>query len=448
MALDHFYHEQIKRYLAQFMRVFHGMSVSYIKNGKTVIKQVPVVSGNMSRQVATILKNNSENTLIPAPIIGCFLIGVERDPERRYNAQGTSKVHIKEQRWEPGTGYTGEAGNYVTVERYASVPWNFTFQADVLVSNEEDKHQILEQIMVLFNPAIQIQISRNVADDTSHADLWLDNIQLSNIGQPKGIDEGYYEIASLVFTCKGFISSPAKVIKDAIIQRVNTNLYNVDVNRTLQNVICQAQEGDITPDKTLTITGGCHSIKVEGKNITLLGATQKEYDNDGNIYAWEKIFDPERYMRDGISTIEIYPDDDTVYKGRIFKTAEENVLQWEIDYQSLPVDTLNPVYSVIDPLKSYPGSGSFVIDEGIRYLILDDIPGPSQAWGGLVGASYGDIIQYNNGSWSVVFSAENEADIQYITNIKTDTKLKFSEETGWIVIPDGTWSPDSWRIIY
>jgi len=56
--MDYFYDGQIRRYVTQFMRIFIGFQY---KTGDGELRHVPVMYGDMTRQVAAIIKENSEN---------------------------------------------------------------------------------------------------------------------------------------------------------------------------------------------------------------------------------------------------------------------------------------------------------------------------------------------------------------------------------------------------
>jgi hypothetical protein len=59
--MDFFYDGQMRRYLTQFIR---AMSNFAYKDAKGQLVQVPARYGDMNRQVAQILKKNSENNSI------------------------------------------------------------------------------------------------------------------------------------------------------------------------------------------------------------------------------------------------------------------------------------------------------------------------------------------------------------------------------------------------
>ncbi len=68
--MEHFYDGQIRRYITQFIRL---MSNFTYKDSRGTLVQVPVRYGDMSRQVAGVLKKNSENVLNSAPFIACYI---------------------------------------------------------------------------------------------------------------------------------------------------------------------------------------------------------------------------------------------------------------------------------------------------------------------------------------------------------------------------------------
>jgi len=87
--MDYFYDGQIRRYVTQFMRVFIGFK--YKTGGDTPLeKHVPVMYGDLTRQVASIIKDNSENKLSTVPKIACYISGLELD-QSRYGLQILNK---------------------------------------------------------------------------------------------------------------------------------------------------------------------------------------------------------------------------------------------------------------------------------------------------------------------------------------------------------------------
>ena len=63
--MQHFYDKQIRRYLTQMIRMFSGFSYA---DGKGALVTVPVSYGDLTRQVANIIRDNSENKMPSAPL--------------------------------------------------------------------------------------------------------------------------------------------------------------------------------------------------------------------------------------------------------------------------------------------------------------------------------------------------------------------------------------------
>ena len=69
--MQFFYDGQIRRYVTQFMRIFIGFKT---QAGDGTLRQIPVMYGDMTKQVASIIKENSENKMPSVPRIACYII--------------------------------------------------------------------------------------------------------------------------------------------------------------------------------------------------------------------------------------------------------------------------------------------------------------------------------------------------------------------------------------
>ena len=95
--MDYFYDGQIRRYVTQFMRIFIGFK--YKTGGDNPEERhVPVMYGDLTRQVASIIKDNSENKMSTVPRVACYITGLEMDNDRLSDATFVSKVNIRERR--------------------------------------------------------------------------------------------------------------------------------------------------------------------------------------------------------------------------------------------------------------------------------------------------------------------------------------------------------------
>ena len=106
--MQYFYDGQIRRYLAQCIRMLSNFKY---KSADGIEKIVPVTYGDISRQVANILRDNSENKLPSAPRIAVYMTELELDRNRLSDATFTSKLQIREREvLEDGSSASGMYG--------------------------------------------------------------------------------------------------------------------------------------------------------------------------------------------------------------------------------------------------------------------------------------------------------------------------------------------------
>ena len=76
--IQHFYDEQIRRFIIQFVRMLSNFQYETGKNsdGLKAFVQVPARYGDPSRQVANIMRQGSENVAMHAPLISLSLIHI------------------------------------------------------------------------------------------------------------------------------------------------------------------------------------------------------------------------------------------------------------------------------------------------------------------------------------------------------------------------------------
>ena len=163
--MQHFYDGQIRRYTTQMMRILSNFPVI---DGDGQTKDVPVMYGDLTRQVANIIRENSENKLPSAPRISVYITGLELDKDRLTDATYTRKTNIRERAYdEVNKEYINQEGKAYTVERLIPTPYLMRCNADIWASNTDQKLHLLEQILVLFNPSLEMQTTDNFIDWTS-----------------------------------------------------------------------------------------------------------------------------------------------------------------------------------------------------------------------------------------------------------------------------------------
>ena len=115
--------------------------------------------------VSSIIRDNSENKIPSAPRISVYVTGLEMDRTRTSDSSYVNKLNIRERAYDAdGQEYLNYQGKNYTVERLMPTPYNLTVKVDIWSTNTEQKLQILEQILVLFNPSLGIQTTNNYVD--------------------------------------------------------------------------------------------------------------------------------------------------------------------------------------------------------------------------------------------------------------------------------------------
>ena len=263
--MQHFYDGQIRRYITQIVRLMSNFSY---KDGKGNLTQIPVMYGDLTRQVANIIRENSENKIPSAPRMAVYITGIEQDVNRLSDSSYVNKLNIRERAYdENGQEYLNTEGKNYTVERLMPTPYQLSVNVDVWSSNTDQKLQILEQILMLFNPSLEIQTTDNYIDWTSLSVVNLTGVTFSSRSIPAGVDSEI-DIATLNFQTPIWISPPVKVKRLGVITQIIQSIFNesagtieVDLSRpTLQAYQDRNfPEADIKTaiknDKTATVPG-------------------------------------------------------------------------------------------------------------------------------------------------------------------------------------------------
>lgn len=442
--LDYWYDEQIRRYLLQIIRVFSHFKVK--ENTKDGVKynRVPARYGDSSRMVASILRNNSENALNNAPMIAVSIQSLKISRNRAQDPFLVDTRQVAEREWNSDTGqYTSEQGNLYTTQRYMPVPYDLTIQVDIWTTNTDTKLQLLEQMFVLFNPSIQLQSNDNPLDWSSVFELEMTDITWSSRSIPAGVDESL-DIATLTFEVPIWISPPAKVKRQTIIQQIIADVHSTNSITGLG--FSSAYDdffGPITDTSEVVVTPNDYRVQITGANAFLV-------DNAGNKAVWRDIIEMAGIMS-ATSLLKLNTSNDSdssdffVIGGVAYNPTDTGALIFNIDRDTLPSNTLPDIDKIIDPRTSSPGSGGLPTAElGQRYLITESIAPGIGTWN--VDANENDIIQYDGAEWNVVFNSTSITNVQYVTNNYTMKQYKWTG-SAWISSWEGEYNPGYWRLV-
>ncbi len=395
--MQFFYDGQIRRYLLQTIRLLSNFVVKY---GDGRLVRVPVMYGDSDRQVAHILKQNSENKINSTPRSAVYITDLDLDKDRLADATHVGKVHLRERDIENGD-YTSSQGRNYTVERLMPTPFKLTLKADIWTSNTEQKLQLLEQILMLFNPSLEIQTTDNYLDWTSLSVVNLGDVQFSSRQIPVGA-ESNIDIATLSFDIPIWISPPSKVKKLGVVHSIIMSVFDsidrggdgyieglgVDAIPTTPG-INQIDRSITTIDNyRIVVYGGQARILDQGVNTgaDATDLTDVDIDTPDNIN-WRTVFDayPGKY-RAGATQIFLIQEDGTEVSGTVaINSLDESILtvNWDSDTYPSNTDIASTARpnspgtfdAIVDPEKSAPGSGLSAPSLGTRYLIINNIGG-------------------------------------------------------------------------
>ena len=459
-----FYDAQIRRFLLQFTRIMSNFQVEYGNEtdgtNAAALLRVPVRYGDSSRNAQTVIQNNSANQLPSTPLMTFYITSLDYDRPRMQEPYFVSKVNVRQRTYDSSTEtYETTQGNAFTVERLMPVPYKLGITLDIWTSNTNQKFQVLEQILTLFNPSLEVQSTDNYLDWTSLSMVELESTQWSSRVIPVGADNSI-DICTLKFTLPIWISSPAKVKKLGVVERVIMSMYDAqgDLNEAVTN-------SDLLLGTRVVITPYNWAVVLIGNQLQVLQQTSlvQEPSNDtltpttvisDSPLLWPAVIDLYGTLRPGISQIRLEQRDGTEVIGTIALNPNDNrLLIFDIDPDTAPQNTLDPVDAVINPLTSGPQQGLDSALDGQRYLLTEATGGGTgsnvaTAWQGANGrpliAQANDIIEYANNYWQVVFRADGQPAEQYVTNITTGTQYEWNGEV-WVksyqgVYPGGQWS--------
>ena len=476
--MQHFYDGQIRRYLTQIIRLFSQFSY---KDGQGRLVQVPVMYGDLTRQVGSILRDNSENKIPSAPRMAVYITNLEMDTARLADSSYVNKLNIRERAYDDSNQeYLNSSGKNYTVERLMPTPYKLTVNVDIWSTNTDQKLQILEQIFMLFNPSLEIQTTDNYIDWTSLSVVNMDNINFSSRTIPTGT-ENEIDVATITLDTPIFISPPTKVKKLGVITKIITAVFadnglevNIDENAYTQSLVEQKiKENEETTkinegkNQTLTTEDALVVTTYQDYDLVFIDGVAKLMKNGtvGNESwtAW-MIAQPFVYEA-GVTQLRLQRGTGLEIVGTVqINTDDETELQIvSLDEDSLPSDsditgpngTRGSVEYIIDPTRFDPRQ---VQDSSsnTRLLLLGDIGSSKNADGADAWknedntdfiASENDIIEWDGLNWHIVFDASTKSNEAFVTNLNTQTQYKWTGEN-WILSYEGEYPNGTWRMTY
>lgn len=469
--MDFFYDGQIRRYVTQFMRIFIGFKW---QGGDGSLKTIPVAYGDATRQVASLIRENSENKMMSVPKIACYITGLELDRNRLADPSFVSKVHIREREYEEFNEdgkpvYLNNQGSGYTVERLMPTPYTLSVRADLWTSNTDQKLQILEQILMLFKPSLEIQTTDNYIDWTSLSVVELTGMQFSNRTIPQGT-ESDIDVCSLDFEIPIYISPPVKVKKLGVIQNIIMNIFDDSGQlKTLSELAFNEDPDspDIKKTSIITTPGNFGVLLLSSKTVTgvdtgsyyvsvldpyeaVLESGLEVPKKGGVVIDWNRVLPQYGKYKPGISRMRFTQPNGYELVGTFtINEIDTSFLVVNFDIDSAPTNDLL-ITAIIDPQTFDP---TVNLITGTRYLLLEDIgdisnvDGPD-SWKNSDDsdfiASANSIVEWNGLSWTVIFNpADEHIDPYYVKNLRTGIQYKW-EDGQWLKSFEGEYTAGYW----
>jgi len=479
------------------------MGFKYKAGGDTPEERyVPVAYGDPTRMVASIIRENSENKMPTVPKIACYITGLEIDKERLADPTFVSKVNIRERAYTKDTE-TGlveykniQGGNY-TIERLMPTPYKLTMKADIWTSNTDQKLQLLEQILVLFNPSLEIQTTDNYVDWTSITVMNLGAISFSSRSIPQGADTEI-DICSLDFDMPIYLTPPAKVKRLGIVKAIINNAFteNGDVVN-LEGLVYNRAKG-----KFQTTTNNYRVLLFKSQNgqpydydVTIADPTQailsmgldQRMLKTGAPIDWNSILEMQGGYTPGSLMYFDQPTGYTMVGPFAINPVDPSVIVVTFDPDTIPANTLitddgvidptgrGTVDAIIDPYKFNPREvygAPENIPTTLRYLMLDDVNNSANV-GGFIDPNRGTIhtdssldsydgpdgwknandsdpvikantvIRWDGSRWVKVFDPNDFTPPIIIQNLRTGIKYRWTG-TEWLKAFEGEYQPNFW----
>ena len=467
-----------------------------IQDGDGDLRRVPVTYGDMSRLAGYALKDGSENVLGAVPKIAVYITSLEIDRQRTSDSTFVSKVHIRERAFDKDNNeYLNKEGRNYTVERLMPTPYQLAVNADIWTTNTDEKLQILEQILMLFNPSLEIQTTDNFIDWTSLTSVDLEQVNFSSRTVGGGSTETEVDIATLGFKTPIFISPPAKVKRLGVIHTIVTSIFNeqhtaIKNNDAMVDHLEYASDHPFKSDATVkpkilkdgsmsydfSVPTGSRSEynqtawadTFQNYNLMVLNNEISLLPKDPKVPAdtWKNWFlahaKPDCFQ-DGITGIRLYRNDyATEILGNLYTHADANKLTVDWDVDTLPSDTIltgplgnhtkinyiiNPIITNPTDIKS-PGGRILLLDSGIG---ADHNVDGADAWKNddftdFV-ANENDIIEWDGNKWYVVFDSQayEQANPVFTTNLHTGIQYKYLNGE-WLLSYEGEYPHGTWQI--
>ena len=282
MLGTYFYHEILRKTVIGFGTLFNDINIRHRDASGTSFSnlKVPLAYGPIQKFLARIQQQPDLNREIALtlPRLSFEMTGLQYDPSRK---TGVTQTFLASQ-----------SGNVKKV--YMPVPYNVTFELNIISKLNDDSLQIIEQILPYFQPSLNITINLiSAIGEKKDVPVVMESIT-QNDQYEGGFDSRRLIIHTLRFTAKTYLFGPVAESTDGLIKRVDVDYYtntNVKTAKRVQRYTATPKALQDYNDDNATVVDGAISTKVT--KIKVSASTDLTVGGriiiDGEIMYVEKI---------------------------------------------------------------------------------------------------------------------------------------------------------------
>lgn len=204
----YYYQQQLKTYILQFMAIFTGLQVQIGKwnTEDERLISVPIHYATPDRVVAAIFNDNTHNKPMRLPLMSASFRAINRSE----SFVGTG--------FERRNGFVPTGGlvpdDIQVIYQRRPTPYMLDMELGLFASNSDQHFQMLEQILPLFDPVLQIQTSDAPFDMKRITTVELTGIQ-NDSNDPIGTDRRIVK-SILQFKMPIWLDTPADVRRNFV----------------------------------------------------------------------------------------------------------------------------------------------------------------------------------------------------------------------------------------
>jgi len=216
-----YYNGQIARYINQFIAIFQGLQVQVgkYKDREEQLIPVDIHYGHPDKVVAALMADNTQNKPLRLPVMSAYMSGL---PIAMNRARGVGQE--RRNSYVPVGGLVPD--DIQVIHQRMPVPYNLDMELHIYASNTNQHLQILEQILPLFDPSLNLQTSDSLFDWTRLTRVELKEVTLDT-NFPIGTDKRIIQ-SKITFEMPIEIDTPADVRRD-FIERIYMRIGTVSV---------------------------------------------------------------------------------------------------------------------------------------------------------------------------------------------------------------------------